>query len=341
MRMTTMATMKATWPAWAGRAAVVWSAGYAGGAVVAALCPGYAFGYAAGGTWRGTAAEWTLAAAYALAALLAHVMPRRPGARWPPPAAWGVALLALMSGFGFLFSPAHVLDLLSRNQPPMDWAAWANSGVATLGAVLWACAALAHRRHRLAVCGHCGGHGHRTAVERRTRAGYLAVAGLVPYATLKTAWALGAHVGYNGHKQRPGMDEQYAGDALIRLYDHGVDITAVLALIGMLLALALTLPWGRRLPRWPLLGLGWTGAGALAPFGVYLLVHGTLVWAGVVDNGMEAIDGWVVVVAYGGFSVYGLALGLATRAYQQATRRACAHCPGGATPTTALSSTAS
>ncbi|MFD0386341.1 hypothetical protein ACFQ2B_39720 [Streptomyces stramineus] len=98
---------------------------------------------------------------------------------------------------------------------------------------------------------------------------------------------------------------------------------------------------GPRLPRWPLLGLGWTGAGALAPFGFYLLVYGALVWAGVVDNGMEAIDGWVVVVAYGGFSVYGLALGRATRAYQQATRRSCAHCPGDTTRTDLLSSTAS
>ncbi|MEW2576882.1 hypothetical protein [Streptomyces syringium] len=48
-----------------------------------------------------------------------------------------------------------------------------------------------------------------------------------------------------------------------------------------------------------------------------------------------------MVVAYGGFSVYGLALGLATRSYEQATRRSCAHCPGGAARTTILSSTAS
>ncbi|MFI8944828.1 hypothetical protein [Streptomyces syringium] len=51
------------------------------------------------------------------------------------------------------------------------------------------------------------------------------------------------------------------------------------------------------------------------------------------------IDGWIAVVAYGGFSVYGLAL--ATRAYEQASRRSCAHCPGGAARTTTLSSTAS
>ncbi|MEU4208531.1 hypothetical protein AB0F13_00780 [Streptomyces sp. NPDC026206] len=324
MRMT---IMKATWPRWAGRAACVWSAAYAVGAAVAALCPGFAFGYAAGGALHGTATEWALAAAYASAAVLGHAMLRRPGLRWPPRAAWAVAALALTSGFGFLFSPAHVLDLLSRNQTPMDWAAWANQGVATLGALLWTGTALAHRRHTRGVCGHCGGRGRRTAVERRTRAGYLAVAALVPYTALKTAWALGATVGYTGDGEHPGMDEKYAGDQLIWLYEHGVDITAVLAVTGMLLALALTLPRGRRLPRWPLLALGWTGAGALALFGPFLLVYEVLLWSGVVDQGPAGHAGWVVVVAYGGFCAYGLALGRAAHAYGLATRRRCAHCP--------------
>ncbi|MEV5238927.1 hypothetical protein AB0K89_07420 [Streptomyces cinnamoneus] len=323
MRMT---NAKATWPQWAVRAAAVWSAAYAAGAVIAALCPGLAFGYGAGGTWRGTAAEWTLAGTYTAAAVLGYVMLRQPGLRWAPAAAWGVAGLAVVSGFGFLFSPALVLNLLSRHQPPVDWAAWANQGVVTAGALLWACAALAHRRHALGTCAHCGGRGRRSAVRAKTRAGWVAVAALVPYTALKTAWALGLRTGYSGDNERPGMDEYYAGDALLWLYDHGVDITAVLGCTGMLLALALTLPWGRRLPRLPLLALGWTGAGALAPFGAFLLVYGTLLWTGAIEGGFEGHAGWVVAVAYGGFSAYGLALGRATRTYQLATRRLCGHC---------------
>ncbi|MBT2387358.1 hypothetical protein [Streptomyces sp. ISL-11] len=318
--------VRADWPTWAGRAALGWSVVYAAGALAAALSPGYAFGYSLGGAGRGTAVEWALAGAYAGAAAAAYGMARWPGARGAHLAAWAVAALAFASGFGFLFSPAHLLDVFSRNQTPMNWAAWANEGVATLGAALWAATALAHRRHACGVCAHCGGRARRGPVARRTRAGRVAVAALLPYATLKTAWALGATVGYTGDNERAGLDEYYANDRAIWLYDHGVDITAVLAVVGMVLALALTRPWGRRMPRWPLLALGWTGAGALAPFGIYMAVWGVLVGAGVVDSGIGGHAAWVVVVAYGGFSFYGLALGRAAGVYRLATRRACGRC---------------
>ncbi|GAA0412337.1 hypothetical protein [Streptomyces luteireticuli] len=318
--------IRTTWPAWTGRAAAVWSAAYAAGAVGAALSPGRAYGYALGAKAHGTAVEWAVAGLYTAAAALGLLMLRRPGLRWAPATAWVAVAAAFVSGFGFLFSPAHLLDLVSRNQDPMDWAAWANQGVATLGAVLWTGTALAYRRRARGTCPHCGGRGHRARAERRTRAGYVAVAALLPYALLKSAWAAGARVGYSGSGRHPGLDEHYAGDQVIRLYEHGVDLTVVLALTGMALALVLSLPRFRRLPRLPLLALGWAGAGAFAPFGAFLLVYGSLAWAGVLDAGTGGHAPWVVAVAYGGFCFYGVALGRAVLGFQRATRRTCRVC---------------
>ncbi|MEU3819025.1 hypothetical protein AB0E74_05330 [Streptomyces sp. NPDC030392] len=330
----------AAWPSWAGSAALVWSVLYAAGAALAALT-GPAFGYALpGGAVRGAAAEWALAALYGGAAALAYGMRRWPGRAWPDRAAWAVVALCLTSGFGFLLSLTRVLAFLSRNQPPMDWAAWANQGVAVGGAALWLGAALAGRRRRGGVCPHCGGarggghggaggragaEGSRVRGGRPVRAGLVAAAALVPYAALKTGWALGWTAGYTGEGS-PGLDPRYASDLAIRLYAHGVDATAVLAVAGMGLALALTRSWSAPAVRAVLLALGWAGAAALAPFGVFLAVTGALMWAGLVDVGLGDHAAWVVVVAYGGFSVYGVALGRATEAYRARTRRPCTRC---------------
>ena len=323
-------TLLAGWPSWAGSAALAWSLLYAAGATLAALT-GPAFGYSLLGKSTGTGAEAAAAVLYGASAVLGYALLHRPAARWPSRAAWAVVALCLTSGFAALLSPIHLLFFLSRNQPPVDWAALANQFLAVLGAVLWGCAALAHRRRALGTCPHCGGHG-RTGDPRRTaeaadstRAGLVAVAALVPYAAVKTAWALGLTFGYTG-TGRPGVDPEYTSDLGIWLYDHGVDVTAALAVIGMALALALTRPWGRRLPRPPLLALGWAGAGALAPFGALLAAVGVLTWAGLIEIDLADHAPWVFAVAYGGFSCYGLALGRATRSYQRATRRTCTAC---------------
>ncbi|WP_395363999.1 hypothetical protein ACHGLA_26770 [Streptomyces sp. YH02] len=314
----------ADWPSWAGRAALLWSLLYAAGAALAALT-GPAFGYALLGKGTGTSSETAVAVLYGAAAALAYALLRRPDAKRLSTAAWPVVTLCLASGFGVLLSPLHLLFFLSRNQPPIDWAALANQSAAVLGAVLWGYAALAHRRRALGACPHCGGHAPVVAGRNTTRAGLVAIAALVPYTALKTAWALGVTPGYTG-TGRPGADPEYTSDLGIWLYDHGVDVTAVLAVLGMVLALALTRPWGRRLPRLPVLALGWAGAGALAPFGALLATVGVLNWTGVTDVGMADHAPWVVAVAYGGFSCYGLALARATLLYQRTARRACDHC---------------
>jgi hypothetical protein len=320
-------TPLASWPSWTGRAAFVWSLLYATGAALAALT-GPAYGYALLAKGTGTGPEADAAVLYGAAAVLAYALLRSPGVRWLSTAAWAVVALCLTSGFPALLSPAHLLFFLSRNQDPIDFAALANQSLAVLGAVLWGCAALAHRRRTLGTCLYCGGRGHAaggTETGAAGRAGLVAVAALLPYSVMKTLWALGITPGYTG-SGRPGADPHYTSDLGIWLYDHGVDSTVVLALIGMALALALTRPWGRRLPRLPLLALGWAGAGALAPFGAFLAALGLLAWTGVISTGTADHAPWVVAVAYGGFCGYGLALGRATRHYQRATRRACVRC---------------
>ncbi|MFD2009125.1 hypothetical protein [Streptomyces narbonensis] len=112
-----------------------------------AAVTGPAFGYALLGKGTGTGPETASAALYGTAAVLAYALLRRPGVRWLSTAAWAVVALCLTSGFAALLSPLHLLFFLSRNQPPVDWAALVNQTVAVLGAILWACAALAHRRH--------------------------------------------------------------------------------------------------------------------------------------------------------------------------------------------------
>ncbi|MFG3507007.1 hypothetical protein ACGF5F_16000 [Streptomyces sp. NPDC047821] len=103
----------------------------------------------------------------------------------------------------------HLLAVLfGRNQPSMDWAAWANQGLAVAGAVLWACAALAHRRRARGLCAHCGGRAASVPGGARSAAGLVAVGALVPYTTLKTAWALGATAGCTG-AGKPGMHPHY------------------------------------------------------------------------------------------------------------------------------------
>ncbi|MGA4974988.1 hypothetical protein [Streptomyces cinereoruber] len=324
--------LMAAWPSWADRAALVWSLLYAAGAALAALT-GPAFGYALLGKATGTAPEATAAVLYGAAAALAYALLRRPAARRLSAAAWPVVALCLTSGFPALLSPLHLLSFLSRNQPPVDPAALANQAFAVLGAVLWGCAALARRRRVLGLCPHCGGRSTAPPGPVRTRAGLVAVTALVPYTVLKTAWALGLTVGYTG-TGRPGADPAYTSDFGLWLYDHGVDVTAVLAVLGMLLALALTRPWGRRLPRLPLLALGWAGAGALAPFGAFLAALGVLSWTGAIGTGPADHAPWVPVVAYGGFSCYGLALGRATLVRQRSGRAACGRCRTGVPPLT-------
>ncbi|MFI6594769.1 hypothetical protein ACIBHX_00900 [Nonomuraea sp. NPDC050536] len=153
-----------------------------------------------------------------------------------------------------------------------------------------------------------------SAVRRTAWAG---IAALVPYAAIKTYWACGGRAGLP-----PGFDladefrRNGAPVAVIWLEHHGVDFTAALAVAGAVLLLALTRPWGMRLPRWIPLGVAWPGT-LLLPYGVLTAVLALSGGGG----GGHGPTNWLVVAAVLAFCGIGGALAVCARSYQARSRR--------------------
>lgn len=80
------------------------------------------------------------------------------------------------------------------------------------------------------------------------------VAACVPYLTLKIAWLSGSTVGWD--------DADAARDSALYV---GNAITMAMDAAAVLVALAFTFPWGRRVPAWLVLTPMWIAAGLLAP----------------------------------------------------------------------------
>ncbi|GAA3079179.1 hypothetical protein GCM10020000_76010 [Streptomyces olivoverticillatus] len=96
----------------------------------------------------------------------------------------------------------------------------------------------------------------------------LGSAAAAPYIAMKSYWACGGRAGLaDGFDVVGEFEKNGAPDALVWLEQHGIDFTAVLALMGLTLAFALTRPWGRKLPRWLLLPPAWAGT-LLIPYGL-------------------------------------------------------------------------
>ncbi|HEV7626723.1 MAG TPA: hypothetical protein VGO89_09505, partial [Streptomyces sp.] len=122
----------------------------------------------------------------------------------------------------------------------------------------------------------------------------IAIAACVPYLSLKIAWVLGAPVGIpDGSPLREGGGMLVAVNAL----------SVVLDSLVVVLALALTRPWGRRLPAWLTLLPLWAATGLLSPILVAFpvqLLHGAVTGdadpaaksRGAAAQG-ELLDGWV------------------------------------------------
>lgn len=126
------------------------------------------------------------------------------------------------------------------------------------------------------------------------------IAACVPYLTIKIAWLSGSTVGWND-TDAARESALYVGNAITM----GMDAVAVLV------ALAFTFPWGRRLPAWLVLTPIWIAAGLLAPI-VLAVPLGTLLQAlfssEPVASDDGALQGWVFGVVYGGFTAQGLGL---------------------------------
>jgi Protein of unknown function (DUF3995) len=108
--------------------------------------------------------------------------------------------------------------------------------------------------------------------------GYAAFAWGLLFAGISFYWGLGGTLGLDtigGTLERLGR----SGDPAIIA---AVWLTGVVKVGGAVLALALVQPWGRRLPRLPLLLLGWTAAVVLTLYGGALVAGEALVASGLV-----------------------------------------------------------
>lgn len=117
----------------------------------------------------------------------------------------------------------------------------------------------------------------------------------LPYLALKVAWLTGSSVGIRSGAAGAEMhDERYVVGNLV---------TVGMELVAIALLLALTFPWGRRVPGWLLAVPVWVAAGLLAPIALGLpagLVLQALT-GGAPSSGGDGLEGWVYAVAYGGF----------------------------------------
>lgn len=124
----------------------------------------------------------------------------------------------------------------------------------------------------------------------RLLVGWAAVLGTVPYLVLKTAWLTGSTVG--------------VADPSVFL-DDGVfvanAVTAGMDFVVIVVALALTYSWGRRIPGFVVLVPVWVGTGFLVPIAVLLP---TLDFSGA----QPFLEPWVSPLVYGGFAWQGAML---------------------------------
>ncbi|TDD64814.1 DUF3995 domain-containing protein [Actinomadura darangshiensis] len=126
------------------------------------------------------------------------------------------------------------------------------------------------------------------------------IAACVPYLTIKIAWLSGSTVGWN--------DAAAAEDSALYV---GNAITMGMDAVAVLVALAFTFRWGRRIPAWLVLTPIWIAVGLLAPI-VLAVPLGTLLQVAFSSEpltaGDDAIQGWVYGMVYTGFTLQGLGL---------------------------------
>ncbi|HET6395017.1 MAG TPA: hypothetical protein VFG13_19475 [Blastococcus sp.] len=142
----------------------------------------------------------------------------------------------------------------------------------------------------------------------------LVVLAVVPYIALKVSWLTGAGVGVR--------DESVLAELHSTRMIVGNNLTILLELTAVGLALALASDWGRRVPGWIVLGVGAGATGLLAPILVGLPVGSVLqlvVQGDVRTAGMDHLSPWVFAVVYGGFGL--MAIGIVVLASRYAEAR--------------------
>ncbi len=130
---------------------------------------------------------------------------------------------------------------------------------------------------------------------KRLFACYAAILGTFPYLTLKIAWLTGGTIGLT--------DPSFVHSRVLFV---GNLITAAMDATAIVLAFALTYPWGRRIPVPFVLFPTWIGTGLLGPIVLVSPVIGIDLFA--IPKGELPLQDWVWAVVYGGFTWQGIAL---------------------------------
>lgn len=134
---------------------------------------------------------------------------------------------------------------------------------------------------------------------------WLTIAACLPYVGLKLAWIFGSGIG--------GADEQMTRSSVVvaNVVTMGMDLVAIV------IVLAFTYRWGRRIPAWLVLVPMWVGTGLLAPIalGLPLGVLVQLIVGGSPAASGATLDGWVFAVVYGGFTLQAVGLTIAFALY--------------------------
>lgn len=137
-----------------------------------------------------------------------------------------------------------------------------------------------------------------TASRTRWVISLLAIAGTLPYITLKLMWLSGSRIGLN--------DPSFGDDAVMRAANA---LTMAMDVVAIALALAFVMPWGQRLPAKLVLFPMWVGTGLLAPILVIVplqLLVGSPAPSESTD--LPPIADWVYMVVYAGFMWQGVFL---------------------------------
>jgi hypothetical protein len=252
---------------------------------------------------------------------------------------WTSAAVATVGGFGVVMSLVELASTGRVTGPDGDvaWARLVDQVAYAVGALLLVGTALAWRHRLRGTCPRCGGRHARGAVLEVLRPApsaaprsvrLVAVVGIacfVPYVAAKSALGLGGTVaGLSVHDMG-----DYAGMAGW-LQERGVDVTAALAMLGIVILVGLTSRWGSALPRLLLLAPSWLGAATLAPYGMGLLLAVPFLATGAVEYDAPASLWWFVLG--GAFGPYGLTLAVAALSYQRRTRPRCVIGPPGQPP---------
>ncbi|GAA4892020.1 hypothetical protein LX16_2081 [Stackebrandtia albiflava] len=194
-----------------------------------------------------------------------------------------------------------------------DWLGMLGRVAAVAVAGYLALRTVRYQRTSRGACARCGrAEAPRRDLSRAARiAAYLTVIPAGGYAALKLHWAFGGGIGLADPDVFDG----------VTLTSPGFADTAVMAAIGVGLAVAMTHRW--RLPRWMLLAPSLFGLAMLIPVSVFGTAVNVTHLFDPVETGLATWVGWFV---YTCFTVWAAGLLLVTVDYHQATAGTCRSC---------------